>query len=304
MVQRLEARDVPSASPMGDGGAERAHALARHSVRPEADVEGLIPLTQLGPGETYEGLTGGLYGNGSNQIPPALLSAGLAAEANIQPLNGHGHPAAHGKIGVIALGQSTTQQWFAAFQGLARVDRSALNPALFFVNGGQGGDVSSTWVSSNQPWATLAKDVGSRRLQVQVGFLDADLINGQDYGSAQAEANVYSDELSRIVANAKRHYPNLHLVYLFPFHWAGTAGPGRAITEPAGYQLQFGIRQQILGQSLGSPVELWGPDIWPQTEIPAMYYDGIHFTLFGRVTMANLTMQFLQNEPTAGWFWR
>src|SRR5690348_11341437 len=63
-----------------------------------------VPLTDLGIG-TYQGYTGGLYLNGSNNRPFAHNSAGVViATTQIKPLNTLGNPdSTTGKIALISI---------------------------------------------------------------------------------------------------------------------------------------------------------------------------------------------------------
>lgn len=265
---------------------------------------GPTPIDAMGPGETYQGLTGGLYGDGDNTPPEFLENAASAAVAAIRPLSTSGRPAANGRIGVVAIGQSTTNQWFPSFEAMAAGNARRPRKGLFFVNGGQDGRVSTVWAGSDVPWRVLSGRVGASRNQVQVVFLDSAMIYGEQYGSASAEASAYRRQLETIIGRAKSFFPNLKLVYAFPFHWSGAAAPGRAVTEPASYAMQFGIQQLVTNPRRRSPVVLWGPQVWSQTQSGRYYYDGVHFTSAGRSRMAQITWKFLQDDFSGGWFWR
>jgi hypothetical protein len=246
------------------------------------------------------------YGDGSDSPSAELAAATAAVAARITPLNSRGIPAPFGgRIGVVAIGQSTTEQWFSTFMSSARARRAALRPGVSFINGGQPGMVSDSWVSDRSAWATLSKRVGGGRLQVQVAFLDAALIFGWQHGGPAEEARVYSGQLQTIIARAKRTYPNLRLVYAFPFHWAGSSPSPKAITEPGGYDMQYGIRRTVLEQRLTEPVVVWGPDVWSQTRNAAFFTDGVHWSRAGRAAMTDLTWRFLADDPAAAqWLWR
>lgn len=266
---------------------------------------GATSLGRFAPGQTYQGLAGGFYANEGNEPSAELAEAAAGAASRIVPLDVRGRPSANGKIGVVAIGQSTTEQWFSTFAGSARGRRGELRPGVTFINGGQSGKISTSWATDGSTWLELRRRVGSARLQVQVVFLDAALIYGQNIGGAEAQARVYSGQLSAIIARTKRLYPNLRMVYAFPYHWAGSAAPQKAVTEPSGYESQFGIRRVVLEQSLNEPVVVWGPDVWSQTKSPALYSDGVHWSGAGRAVMTDLTWRFLADDPSAArWLWR
>jgi hypothetical protein len=286
--------------------ATGAFELRVSKLRPihKAVVAGLVPLDQLGPGTSYQGFSGGLYGDGSNQTPPALLDAANAAAGQVVPRGIYGAPSGSGKIGVIAIGQSTTKQWFPYFQRLAA---GRLPGQFVLVNAGQDSIVAQNWASSPQPWSVADKMVAASRLsryQVQVAIIDSARIRSWDDGNLQAQVNAYSSNLARIVSIAKAHYPNLSLVYFLPFHDSEFVSPRRILQEPFSYQLGFGIQHLVTTQGNGSPVLLWGPYVWGDMANPAYFYDGIHFTSAGREEMASLMWSFLQTDPVAGrWLW-
>jgi hypothetical protein len=279
-------------------------ALSRSRSANQAASSGLVPLDQLGPGGTYQGFTGGLYGDGSNQLPPALLDAAKVAAGQVVPRGIYGAPSSFGKVGVIAIGQSTTKQWFPYFQRLAA---SRLPGQIVLVNAGQDSVVAQNWASSPQPWSVADRMVaGSRlsRFQVQVAIIDSARIRSWNDGNLPAQVNAYSSNLARIVSIAKAHYPNLSLIYFLPFHDSEFVSPSRMLQEPFSYQLGFGIQQLVTTQGSGSPVLLWGPYVWGDMANPDYYYDGIHFTSAGRAEMASLMWSFFQTDPVAGlWLW-
>ena len=70
---------------------------------------GMIPLSELGKGK-YKGEEGGLYPGGVNTPPPAHEKAGLKLAQSMQPLDAQGHPSKDGKIVLMSVGMSNTQQ--------------------------------------------------------------------------------------------------------------------------------------------------------------------------------------------------
>jgi hypothetical protein len=277
--------------------------MPRAVVSTKVRVDGLIPIDQLGPGKAYQGMDGGLYGGGSNQPPAGLLNAALAAAGSVVPRNFLGGPSASGKVGVIAIGQSTTKQWFPDFQRLAR----SLSGRFVFVNGGQDNMVAQIWARSPAPWQvadSMVASGGLSRLQVQVAFIDSARIRSWNDGNLAEQVASYSADLARIVGLAKAHYPNLSLVYFLPFHDTEYVTARRMLREPYTYQLGFGIRRVVDTQGHGSPVLLWGPYVWAAIADPSYFYDGIHFTQAGRAAMASLMWNFLRQDPVAGrWLW-
>ena len=275
----------------------------RQALISHFEVNGLVPIDQMAPGMTYQGQDGGLYGGGSNQPPASLLDSALAAASSVVPRNFVGAPSESGKVGVIAIGQSTTKQWFPYFQRMTR----PLSDRFTFVNAGQDNMVSQRWARSPEPWtvanAMVAKS-GLSRYQVQVAIIDSARIRSWADGGLSEQISAYRADLGRIVTLAKARYPNLGLVYFLPFHDSSYTRTRRMLQEPYTYQLGFGIRQVIHDQGTGSPVLLWGPYVWAAMSNPSFYYDGIHFSHAGRAEMASLMWSFLQQDPVAArWLW-
>src|SRR5688572_33040312 len=63
----------------------------------------MIALPDLGA-RTYRGFTGGLYPNGSNQVPAAHATRGLAQARLVRPLDTQGRPSATGKYVLLSIG--------------------------------------------------------------------------------------------------------------------------------------------------------------------------------------------------------
>src|SRR5688572_27184039 len=83
--------------------------------------------------------TGGLYVNGSNDLPPTHKTAGLQKASQIQPLDSTGNPnAVNGKIVWLSIGLSNTTQETQQFIPIVNA-YSNKNPKLIFVDGAQGG---------------------------------------------------------------------------------------------------------------------------------------------------------------------
>src|SRR5207248_368855 len=123
------------------GGAAKGKAAgptAPAEPLPKLDTSALFALTDMGPGDTYHGKPGGLYPGGSNARPLAHEKTGLALAKQIQPLDKEGRPAADGKIVLLTIGFSNTNQCSQGFIETAR-DDATVNPHVVIVNGAQGG---------------------------------------------------------------------------------------------------------------------------------------------------------------------
>lgn len=295
----LESRTVLSPVGAAAGRLLDVNMITRRSaIISRFAASGLVPIDQMGPGTSYQGEDGGLYGGGSNEPPLGLLDSALAAAGTVVPRSPTGAASNPGRIGVIAIGQSTTKQWFPFFQRMAR----GLPGSLAFVNAGQDNMVSQNWARSGEPWrvadAMVARS-GLSRFQVQVAFIDSARIRSWTDGGLPQQVQAYRADLGRIVSVAKSRYPNLSLVYFLPFHDTQFTRTRRMLQEPYTYQLGFGIRQLVLERGAGSPTLLWGPYVWAAMSNPAFYYDGIHFKTSGRQEMASLMWNFLQRDPVA-----
>src|SRR5690349_4791916 len=202
LFEPLEVRTVAAVSHAGLMHPGLAHLAPHAAALAPSGAVGPIPLTEFGPGATYQGQEGGLYGAGSNQPSPSLLDAALAASARIQPMDRGGRPAAGGRIGVVAIGQSTTKQWFPSFQAMAR----PLQPRVDFANAGQDGMVAQSWPSQAAPWSAAVRAAGASglsRAQVQVLIVDLIRIRSWTDGGLDGQIRASRNTLARIVAVAK-----------------------------------------------------------------------------------------------------
>jgi hypothetical protein len=167
--------------------------------------------------------------------------------------------------------------------------------------------VSQWWANSPTPWVKADSLVAASHLsrsQVQVAIIDSVRIHSWNDGSLTGQVLGYERDLSKIIRTAQVHYPNLRLVYLLPFHYAGYINNQRTTLEPFAFQEGFGIQQFVDQRGAGSPVLLWGPYVWASTMNPSYYYDGVHFQPSGRAEMASLMWTFLQADPAAQkWLW-
>src|SRR5207244_3522926 len=128
-----------------------------------------VPLTDLGTGKYLDQFKGGLYENGSNQMPADHRAAEMRHAAEIGPLDRDGNPAADGKIVLLSIGMSNTTQEFCAagnpapcvswsFAGQATADPAVNHRMLLLVNGARGGQTASTWDSPSDPNYNTVRD--------------------------------------------------------------------------------------------------------------------------------------------------
>lgn len=255
---------------------------------------GFTPLTEMGPGDTYKGQDGGLYGSGSNSPPPAHQQAALEAASRITPLDEHGNPSDDGKIVLMGIGMSNTRINFAMFKQMAEADPDKAD-CVVLVNAAAGGQDARAWADptanysrqltipgvggKGTPWdyadAMLAAE-GVTQAQVQVLWIYQALMNpGMRYGGFPDHALLLKECIGVIVREAKRRYPNLQLVLISSRTYAGYAV--RDLNpEPYAYESAFAVRWLIQEQIDGSPrynydpnlgpvnapVMVWGPYLW------------------------------------------
>jgi hypothetical protein len=295
---------------------------------PPRDSIGVKPLSELGA-DKYQGKTGGLYGNGSNEPPPALRQAAEAAASRIQPLDAAGQPSASGKIVLIGVGMSNTTQEFSVFKRLADSER-AHSPQVVIVDIAQGGKAAEQWNDTGeigqQTWATALERIKAAEAtpeQVQVAWLKQALVAQGRFGEFPAHARKLEDELVGNVQRLKQHFPNLQMVYLSSRIYAGYATTSLN-PEPFAYEGAFSVRWLIDAQLAGdeklnfdpqrgpvkAPLLLWGPYLWGDGLTPRQDglvwkredlrdNDGTHPSASGQRKVAELLLAFFRSDPYA-----
>jgi hypothetical protein len=298
---------------------------------PRVDTSKLKPLTELGT-EKYQGFEGGLYPDGKNERPAAHEAAGVALSKQVRPLDADGKPDPQGKIVLLTVGMSNTQQVSTSFKQLAEVD-SGKNPRVVMVNGAQGGMTAAAIQdpaskSGAKYWAAVderLRSAGVTRAQVQAVW-----IKQADAGPSQGfpkYAKTLQEELTRIVQLLPRRFPNVKLAYLSSrtyARWATT----RLNPEPYAYESGFSVRwlieQQIKGDpalnydpgkgQVRAPWLSWGPYLWANgthKRADGFFYaeddfvpsDRTHPSASGQRKVGRLLLQFFKNDPTTRpWF--
>lgn len=288
---------------------------------------GLVPISDLGAGD-YQGEVGGLYPEGSNQIPADHLAVGLAAAAQVIPRDSAGNPDSAGAIGLIAIGVSNTRTEFAEFMMDTAVSEE-VNPAVVLVNGAQGSRPLEVWAasSSGTPWTSLeseVEDAGLSPQQVQVAWIK---LAPQTRGTLGLEAvDGEVADLNDVVRFAKAAYPNLRLAYLSSRIYGGYGNGERA--EPAAYTNGFVVKRlierQLTGDAqlnsdpdegqVGAPWLAWGPYMWADGIVPRSdgltwlcedfaQDDGIHPAEGAATKVSAMLMDHFMSDPTtATWF--
>lgn len=290
---------------------------------------GFVPLNDLGTGN-HLASQGGLYPNGSNQIPAAQAQAGLAVAQTIQPLSPTGQvDEMNGRIVLLSIGMSNTSQEFQAYMSLAQNDPLLAN-TVEVVNGAQGGK-SAEFVSNPNDdfWATLDQRLATSGVtpqQVQVVWLKQARASVDPSEQFPTDAEIFQDQLRDIVQIAKSRFPNLKIAYLSSRIYAGYASTSLS-PEPEAYQSGFGVKWLIEAQINGDPTLnydpaqgsvvapwlAWGPYMWADGQTPRsdgltwlcsdFVDDGTHPSGSGAAKVAGMLQAFFHSEATAvSWY--
>jgi hypothetical protein len=296
---------------------------------------GLVPLTELGT-EKYKGEDGGLYGGGSNE-PPSDFRAEVEKQiAKIRPLDASGKPSSDGKIVLLSIGMSNTTMEFSAFMKKTEAD-SKKSPSVVVVDGAQGGKVASQWArgpgdsTPGSPWPVLnarIKAAGITDQQVQAVWMKQAEASPGQRGAFPKHAQELADNITKTLQELHTKFPNLRVVYLSNRIYAGYATTPLN-PEPYSYESSFANRWVIQNQMKGdpklafdpdkgtvmAPAVVWGPYLWADGVKPRKGdglvwnredlrdNDGTHPSDSGREKVANLLLDFFQNNPLASsWY--
>ena len=217
---------------------------------------GQTALDEMVPGQSYQGQTGGLYGNWQNSPPAGHLNKALTAASQIQPING--------KIVLMSIGMSNTNQEFTAFMAQANND-SGVSDSIVLVNGAQPTQTADRWAKNEVVWERIPFPPGIGPGDVQVIWLKL-----SDYPSDFA--NFQQNIMTVITQKLPEYgYANVKLIYVSSRIYAGYTlcllNP-----EPLSYETGFVMQKVVLDQIndtsdggitySNAPVILWGPYLW------------------------------------------
>jgi hypothetical protein len=258
---------------------------------------GFIPISELGTQLYLGSFPGGLYGHGSNQVPPAHLKAGLSHAAAVRPLDAAGRPDPAGRYVLLSIGMSNTTQEFWgsnpraaatswSFAGQAAADGTVNHTALAIVDGAAGGQDAKTWISPSAPNYDRVRDeqlapLGLGEAQVQAIWLkQADIQPTVALPKPNADAYNLEKALGNIVRACKVRYPNLQVAFLSSRIYAGYAATALN-PEPYAYESGFSVQRLVdaqADQTAGGGVDPiagdldhdggaapwigWGPYLW------------------------------------------
>ncbi len=288
---------------------------------------GLTPLTELAT-ESYRGMQGGLYPNGSNERPSDHEAAGIEIAKAIRPLANDGSvDNANGKIGFLAIGMSNTSMEFETFSAQAD-EIPQLNPALMLVDGAQNSKASQFVANpEDEFWTVLDERLSAADLsneQVQIVWLKE--ARARTNLPFPLDAQLLKADLREIIELLSQRFPNLKIVYLSSRTYGGYATIDLS-PEPFAYQSAFSVKWLIEDQLEGdvrlnySPEEgavyapwlSWGPYLWADGlsaehegfiwEKSDFAYEGTHTAPSGQAKVAGQLYHFLRTDETAvPWF--
>jgi hypothetical protein len=223
-----------------------------------------VPLDDLGTG-CYLQFRGGLYPEGLNALTGAHLAAGLAAAAQIAPLDVNGQPSAAGKYVLVSIGMSNTTQEFCGDSSQSRtcqppsfIYQAAADPAvnhttLVLVDGAYGGRSASYWVSAASAEYDRIRDtwltpLGLSERQVQIAWIKV-ANPGPRVALPATDADAYALETSigQIARALRTRYPNLRQLFLSSRIYAGYATT-TLNPEPYAYESGFSVKWAIESQ--------------------------------------------------------
>jgi hypothetical protein len=299
------------------------------------------PLSDLGTGK-YKGLQGGLYENGSNEIPQDHAADGLALAAQVKPIRG--------KFVMLSIGMSNATIEFRSLQSVAAADGRVNHATMSVLDGAQGAMTACFWrFATENPVQNgcraprpipnqydrirdqLLKPAGLAEDQVEVIWLkNADPRPSVALPSADADAYVYERELGEMARAARARYPNLKLMFISSRVYAGYAtvplNPEPYAYE-SGFSVKWAIQAQVDEMRTGkadpiagdldykkgaAPWIAWGPYLWADgtaarsdglTWKASEYQaDGTHPNKEGVDKVAHMLLDFFLNSPYAPWF--
>ena len=255
------------------------------------------PLNDLGSGLYLNQFQGGLYPNGSNEVPAAHAAEGIARAAAIRPLGPSGEPDPNGHYVLVSIGMSNTTQEFCSgnatgpcasysFMGKAAADPRVNHDTLFIVNGAAGGKSASYWDSPTDPdynrivtdWLTPN---GLSEKQVQAAWVKVANPNPMvSLPDSNADAYRLARQMGDISRALKVRYPNLQQIFFSSRIYAGYATT-TLNPEPYAYESGLAVKWLIeaqIHQMTGGGVDplagnldytsgvapwiAWGPYMW------------------------------------------
>ncbi len=299
------------------------------------------PLNDLATGK-YKGFQGGLFENGSNDVPRDHASDGLALAAQVKPIRG--------KFVLLSIGMSNATIEWRPFIELAADDSRVNHASMAVLNGAQGAMTACFWrFATENPVQSgcraprpipnqydrirdeLLKPSGLAEDQVEViWMLNANPRPNVALPASDAEAYIYEREIGEIARAARKRYPNLKLMFISSRAYAGYAAVPLN-PEPYAYEYGFSVKWTIQAQidetrngkidSIAGDLDYkkgvapwiaWGPYLWADGDVPRsdgltwkateFQQDGTHPNKDGVNKIAHMLMDFFTSSPYTGWF--
>jgi lysophospholipase L1-like esterase len=254
-----------------------------------------VALDVLGR-DTYLGLEGGLYLDGSNTMPADHRAEALRRLALVRPRDASGAPSATGRIVLLSVGYSNASQEFCAvaaytsctawsFMGQASAAPDVNHTSLTIVNGARGGQTSVHWDAPDDPNYERIRveglaPLGLSEAQVQIVWIKvATSYPTTSLPAADADAYALLADWGEILRTLRMRYPNLQLVFASTRTYGGFATVELS-PEPFAFETGFAVKWAIEAQirqnrsgttpsgpagDLGydrTPWLGWGPYLW------------------------------------------
>jgi Bacterial Ig-like domain (group 2) len=235
-----------------------------------------IPLMDMTSLDNYLSFPGGLYENSSDTVPADHDLAGMAATAQIQPLDTNGNPSPTGKVVFLSIGRSTAVDEFTVFVSQAATNASVNQATLVIANGALDAALPCAWTAASGPPPcnpslgnqydrirdTVLAPLGLSEQQVQAIWVedyDADpestgfqalcdpTVSGCSNDVSQTEALRYEQETAAALRAAKSRWPHLMQAFQSSRFYAGYSTTGHS-TEPYAYEYGFAVKWLIQAQ--------------------------------------------------------
>ncbi|MEZ4700750.1 MAG: T9SS type A sorting domain-containing protein [Rhodothermales bacterium] len=273
-------------------------------------TENKVPMIDM-KGLAYRGFQGGLYADGTNEMPEAHRLAGLAAARSIEPLDINGKPDPNGVYILTSIGMSNTSDEFCGvadpnnpckigtFMNRAGLDPEIDHTNFVLIDGADPGKTAEKWVDSGLSDYRRILDeelnpFGYSEKQVQIAWIK--LANAPPSGTlpdAGADAFRLQEQFGQVARAMKERYPNLKMIFFSSRIYAGYATTDRN-PEPYAYEQGFAvkwtvnaqIRQMETGEMdpVSGDLDLntvapwigWGPYMWADGTNPRS--DGLVWT--------------------------
>jgi hypothetical protein len=276
---------------------------------------------------TYQGHEAGLYPGSTNLRTLSHLASGLLEAQGVVPRLADGTPDSQGRIVLVSIGMSNTNQEFGTFVDLVNADAD-VSSRVKVVNGAQGGQTAATISNPLAAfWGNVDQKLGQAGVtpeQVQVVWLKE--ANARPMEPFPQHAEILQGQLGAIMGIIRDRYPNTRLAYCSSRIYAGYATT-ELNPEPYAYESGFSVRWLIEDQMAGDPVLnfdatagpveapwiSWGPYLWADGLTPRsdglvwecsdLSSDGTHPAGSGRQKVAAMLLDFFKTDATTrGWF--